>query len=68
MCQELTEKFGLEANPRPNKGRDTVLISGRSFEKFEDLVTPYLVESMKGKMPSPRVPRRSKGEEPKEES
>lgn len=63
ICQELTEKFKLEARPRPNKGCYVVLISGRSFEIFEKLVTPYLVKSMRAKMPSPRIRRERKKEE-----
>jgi hypothetical protein len=63
ICQELAERFKLEAKPRPNKGRHVVLISGRFFERFEELVTPYLVESMRAKMPSPRVQREGKRRE-----
>lgn len=63
ICQELTEKSQLEARPRRNKGCHVVLISGRSFERFEELVTPYLVKSMRAKMPSPRVRREGKGKE-----
>ena len=60
ICQELAEKFEFEVRPRPNKGCHVVLISGKSFKRFEEVITPYLVESMRAKMPSPRVQREGK--------
>jgi len=54
MCTELQDKFGFIARMKKNKGKPIVFLSGTSFENFEGRVTPYLVESMKSKMPTPR--------------
>lgn len=60
MCQELEQKFGLQAWAKPNKGAHLIAISGNSYEKFKELVEPYLVPSMMRKLPSARKPPRSK--------
>lgn len=60
MCEELNQKFELKTWPKPNKGAHLVAISGDSYEKFKELVEPYLVNSMKGKLPSERKTARRK--------
>lgn len=60
MCQELSQKFGLKASAKPNKGAYVIAISGDSYERFKELVEPYLVNSMKRKLPLARKGGRRK--------
>ena len=60
MCKELNQKFGLKAWAKPNKGAHLIAISGDSYEDFKKLVEPYLVNSMKRKLPSERKTTRRK--------
>ena len=60
MCQELGQKFGLTAWAKPNKGAYVIAISGDSYERFKELVEPYLVDSMRRKLPSARKDARRK--------
>ena len=60
MCKELNQKFGLKAWVKPNKGAHLIAISGNSYEKFIELVEPYLVNSMSIKLPSKRNTARRK--------
>lgn len=57
MCTELENKFGFSTRMKMNKGKPIIVLSGTSFENFESRVSPYLVESMKSKMPTPRKGR-----------
>ena len=54
MCKELNEKFGLNTWAKPNKGAHLIAISGDSYERFRELVDPYLVDSMRRKLPPER--------------
>lgn len=58
MCKELRDKFKLETWVGNNKG-PVIKISGRSYERFMDLVGPFIHESMRYKLPSNRKSRRS---------
>lgn len=60
MCQELNQKFGLKAWAKPNRGAHVIAISGDSYERFKELVDPYLVNSMKRKLPLARKDGRRK--------
>lgn len=51
LVEVLKEKFSLECSLRKQKSGYQIYISGRSFEKFYSLVSPYVVESMKYKFP-----------------
>ena len=53
MCKELRDKFNLEAWVGVNKG-PIIKISGRSYERFMDIVGPFIHESMRYKLPSNR--------------
>lgn len=49
------QAYGLQAKPRKQKDGIQIYISGVSYEIFAELVTPYLIEEMKYKLPSPRT-------------
>lgn len=54
LCQVLKNKFELNAKPRKQKEGYQIYISGNSYEKFVSLVNPYILVTMKYKIPSPR--------------
>ena len=54
LIKVLHGKFSLQANLRKQKDCFQIYISGKSFEVFVDLISPYLIEEMKYKLPSPR--------------
>jgi hypothetical protein len=54
LANELQTKFGLICWVKPNKGKSVIVISGESFEKFVALVDPFIIPSMRDKLPSPR--------------
>lgn len=54
LCDELIEKFDFRCWPKKNKNGYVISISGKSYENFVNRVMPYLDESMKTKLPSPR--------------
>lgn len=54
MALELQTKFDLITWVKLNKGRWIIVISGKSFERFLELVGPYIIESMVHKLPSVR--------------
>lgn len=54
LCDELSEKFNFNCWPKKNKNGYVISISGKSYENFVGRVMPYLEESMKTKIPSPR--------------
>jgi len=55
MCIELHDKFNLNCWVKLNKSKYTIAISGKSYENFIKLVDPYIIDSMKRKLPSSRV-------------
>lgn len=50
----LQNQYALQASLRNQKEGFQIYISGKSYEVFAELTTPYLVEEMKHKLPSPR--------------
>lgn len=54
LCNSLITVFALKAAVKPNKGAFIVLISGHSYEKFLELVNPFIVPSFRYKLPFPR--------------
>lgn len=54
LIKVLQAKFDLQASLRKQKDGYQIYISGKSFEVFAELVSPYLIEEMKYKLPSPR--------------
>jgi hypothetical protein len=53
----LHTKFELEASRRKQPEGDQIYVSGRSFERFVDLIEPYVTEDMRHKVPLPRRTR-----------
>ena len=47
-------KFGLVAKERRQSDGVQVYVSGRSYERFVELVNPYVIEAMRYKVPQPR--------------
>jgi hypothetical protein len=54
MCIELKEKFNLNSKMKINKNKPIIMISGRDYEKFLNLIDPFIISSMRYKLPSPR--------------
>jgi len=54
LVDVVRTKFELEASRRKQPEGDQIYISGRSFEKFVDLIDPYVTEDMRHKVPLPR--------------
>lgn len=54
LCSLLVDSFELQASLRSQKEGQQIYISGHSYERFCEIVTPYLLPSMKYKLPSPR--------------
>jgi LAGLIDADG DNA endonuclease family len=48
------ESLGLEAWERAQPDGPQIYVSGNSFERFNDLVGPYVIEAMRYKVPQPR--------------
>jgi len=54
LAEGLEQKFGLQTWVKPNKNGYVVAISGQDYEKFLALIDPYLIQSMRHKIPTPR--------------
>ena len=54
LCQILEEKFQLKCKPRQQKDGQQIYISGDSYETLSDIISPFLIESMKYKFPKAR--------------
>jgi LAGLIDADG DNA endonuclease family protein len=50
----ILAKFGLVASERRQSDGLQIYVSGRSYERFVELVDPYVVEAMRYKVPQPR--------------
>jgi LAGLIDADG DNA endonuclease family len=48
------ERFGLVARKRGQSDGIQIYVSGRSYERFVELVEPYVIEAMRYKVPQPR--------------
>jgi hypothetical protein len=47
-------RFGLAAQQRRQSDGIQIYVSGRSYERFVELVNPYVIEAMRYKVPQPR--------------
>jgi len=55
LCEGLQEKFNLICWTKKEKKRYfSLAISGKSYETLMELIDPYIIPSMKYKLPSPR--------------
>ena len=54
LVDSLQEKLGLQAKPRKQKEGFQIYISGKSYERFRELVEPHLIDLMLYKMPKAR--------------
>ena len=54
LADAVTDKLGLQASVRRQRDGRQIYISGRSYERLVQLLDPYLVESMRYKVPPPR--------------
>jgi hypothetical protein len=54
MCIELKEKFSLDCKIKINKNKPIIVISGKNYEHFLNLINPFIIPSMRSKLPSPR--------------
>ena len=50
----LQEKFGLQVKRRKQKEGFQIYISGKSYERFRELIEPHLIASMRHKLPDAR--------------
>lgn len=53
----LQTKFDLQCGLRQQRDGCQIYISGASFERFAELIDPYLIAEMRYKLPSPRRTR-----------
>lgn len=51
---EVLERFGLLARMRRQPDGIQIYVSGKSYERFVELVNPYVIEAMRYKVPQPR--------------
>lgn len=54
LVDVLQEKFGLQAKPRKQQEGFQIYISGKSYERFRELVEPHLIAPMRYKLPDAR--------------
>ncbi len=54
LVKAVESVFNLEAKTRKQKEGYQIYISGRSYEKFKDLVLPHILPEMKYKIPEAR--------------
>ena len=54
LVRALESVFGLQAKERKQKHGYQIYISGHSYERFKELVEPYVIESMRYKLSSSR--------------
>ena len=55
LIKILIEHYELQAKLRKQKEGYQIYISGKSYEKFKDLVEPYFLDEMKYKLPKARL-------------
>jgi hypothetical protein len=51
---EVLRRFDLLAQTRRQSDGIQIYVSGTSYERFVELVNPYVIEAMRYKMPLPR--------------
>ena len=68
LCKVISKKFGISVWPRSQKKatQHQIYISGKSYERLRDLITPYFTEDMWYKFPSPRKKKEKVTQLPKE--
>ena len=54
LVDVLQVSFELQAKPRKQKEGFQIYISGKSYERFQELVEPYLIAAMRYKLPDAR--------------
>jgi hypothetical protein len=54
LINVLQNIYDLQAKERKQKEGYQIYISGKSYEVFAEMITSYLIEEMKYKLPSPR--------------
>jgi hypothetical protein len=54
LIKTLTEYFGLKSSERRQKEGAQIYISGESYERFMQITEPFIIDSMKYKLPSAR--------------
>lgn len=61
QCQKMKKLkcFHFLHWKRPDSGRYRIYVSGKSYERLRELITPYFTGDMWYKWPSPRKPRQS---------
>lgn len=57
LVSVLSANFGLQAKPRNQKDGLQIYVSGSSYEDFVKLVEPFVIESMRYKVPTARRTR-----------
>lgn len=55
LCEVLNSKFRLISKPRRQRDGWQIYISGRSYERFRELVDPFMHSSMMYKIPPSRL-------------
>ncbi len=50
----VMNEFGLAAKERHQTDGTQIYVSGRSYERFVELVDPHVIEAMRYKVPQPR--------------
>ena len=55
LVDVLQVNFGLQAKPRKQKEGFQIYISGKSYKHFRELVEPYLIATMRYKLPNART-------------
>jgi len=51
MSLELSSKFNLNTEVRLNKSKHVIVIKSESYEIFMNLTNPYIISSMRYKLP-----------------
>lgn len=54
LVRVLKEKFRLESKARKQKEGYQIYVSGRSYEQFKNIVSPYILPEMRYKIPEAR--------------
>ena len=57
LTQIMQAKFGLETSVRKQKEGCQIYVSGNSYERFVELVSPFIIAEMRYKLPLPRKAR-----------
>ena len=55
LIKTLNKYFGLKSSERKQKEGYQIYVSGESFERFKEIVEPYVIDSMRYKVPVDRI-------------